>query len=120
MGVYRSMPHASNIVLCAGPDSPHAFDVIPLKPRNGMLDALCPTCRGYGEWNVEIDLVSFRSRRAVCDRCLGAGWVETGNDPVGFPDIELSPDGHPRWVTSYVPREDVADQDTSGGNLLAP
>ncbi|RYF10597.1 MAG: hypothetical protein EOO77_21210 [Oxalobacteraceae bacterium] len=114
------MSHGSNIVLCDGPDSPQAFDIIPLKPRNGALDARCPTCSGYGEWNVEIDLVSFRSKRAVCHRRLGAGWVETGSDPVGFPDIELSPDGKPQWVTSFVPRADVADEDLSNGNLLAP
>ncbi|MCC2977050.1 hypothetical protein LK533_10240 [Sphingomonas sp. PL-96] len=114
------MPHASNIVRCDGPDSPHAFDIIPLKPRNGMLDARCPVCRGHGEWNVEIDLVSFRSKRAVCDRCLGAGWVETGTDPVGIPDIELSPEGKPRWVVNYVPREDAGDEPASGSTLLEP
>lgn len=114
------MPHDSNIVLCDGPDSPHAFDVVTLKPRNGMLDARCPTCRGHGEWNIEIDLVSFRSRRAACGRCFGAGWVETGDDPVGIPDIEMSADGKPRWVTSYVPPDDVACGDTPDGNLLAP
>ena len=116
------MPHASNIVLCGGPDSPHAFDIVSLKPRNGSLDARCPHCRGYGEWNTEIDLVSFRCKRAVCGRCLGAGWVETGTDPVGYPDIELSAEGHPRWVTSYVPRADVDDDAGAGpgGNLLAP
>jgi hypothetical protein len=114
------MPQSSNIVLCDGPDSPHAFDIIPLKPRNGMLDARCPVCHGFGEWNTEIDLTSFRSKRAVCNRCFGAGWVETGSDPVGFPDIELSPQGEPRWVTNYVPREDIADEDISDNNLLAP
>ncbi|RZL83683.1 MAG: hypothetical protein EOP66_03600 [Sphingomonas sp.] len=114
------MPHASNVVHCDGPDSSHAFDVISLKPRNGMLDARCPKCSGYGEWNIEIDLVSFRSKRAICNRCLGAGWVETGNDPVGFPDIELSPEGYPRWVISYVPHEDVSEDDLSRGNLIAP
>ncbi|MBM7406362.1 MULTISPECIES: hypothetical protein [Sphingomonas] len=114
------MPHASNIVVCDGPDSPHAFDIIPLKPRNGMLDARCPICLGHGEWNTEIDLVSFRCKRATCDRCLGAGWVETGNDPIGVPDIELSPEGKPQWVINYVPREDVTQKDASGGNLLVP
>ena len=112
------MPHASNIVICDGPDSAHAFDNIALKPRNGMLDARCPTCRGYGEWNVEIDLVSFRSKRAACGRCYGAGWIETGNDPIGFPDIELSPDGKPQWVTNYVPHDAVPDDQLDGGNLL--
>ena len=46
------------------------------------------------EWNTEIDLVSFRCTRAICDRCLGAGWVETGSDPIAIADIILSPDGH--------------------------
>jgi hypothetical protein len=115
-----TMPHASNIVYPDGPDAPHAFDIVPLKPRNGTLDAMCPVCHGYGEWNVEIDLVSFRCKRAICDRCSGAGWVETGDDPVGFPDIELAPNGRPHWVTSYVPREDVNEDDLGGGNLLAP
>ena len=114
------MPHASNTVRCDGPDAPHAFDIIPLKPRNGTLDARCPVCRGHGEWNSEIDLISFRCKREVCDRCLGAGWVETGHDPVGFPDIELGPDGVARWVTHYVPRADVDETDIKGGNLLAP
>lgn len=112
------MAHAGNIVRCAGPDSPHAFDIIPLKPRNGALDALCPVCRGHGEWNTEIDLVSFRGTRAACDRCLGSGWVETGSDPVGFPDVERSLDGTPRWVTRYVPCDDVAEADVSDGPLL--
>lgn len=114
------MPHASNIVHPAGPDAPHAFDIIALKPRNGALDARCPVCRGYGEWNSEIDLVSFRCKRAICDRCHGAGWVETGSDPIGLPDIELSPKGHPQWVTRYFPRADIADADMPDGNLLAP
>lgn len=30
----------------------------------------------------------------MCDRWLGAGWEDTGPDRVGFPDIELSPDGN--------------------------
>lgn len=111
------MPHASNIVHPTGPDAPHAFDIIPLKPRNGTLDARCPACHGYGEWNIEIDLVSFRCKRAICERCLGAGWVETGTDPVGVPDIELSPEGNPEWVTRYVPHEDVADDSIADGNL---
>ncbi|SEN37998.1 hypothetical protein SAMN05192583_2665 [Sphingomonas gellani] len=114
------MPHASDIVTCDGPDSPHAFDIVPLKPRNGSLDAQCPVCRGHGEWNVEIDLVSFRCKRMICDPCLGAGWIETGSDPVGFPDIEMSPDGHPHWVVAYVPRKDVGEKNVSDGNLLAP
>ena len=95
------MPHASNIVFCDGPDSPNAFDTIPLQPRTGTLDALCPVCRGPGQWNTEIDLVSFRCRRMTCDACHGAGWVETGSDPVGLPDIVLGPTGHPQWTVRY-------------------
>ena len=102
------MPHASQIVQCDGPDSPHAFDIIPLQPRNGTLDAECPVCKGHGQWNAEIDLVSFRCKRVICDRCYGAGWVETGNDPIALPDIELSPGGYPQWVVRYLPGEDRA------------
>jgi hypothetical protein len=118
------MAHPSNIVTCNGPEDPHAFDIVPLQPRKGELDAQCPLCHGHGEWNTEIDLVSFRCKRAICGRCNGAGWVETGNDPVGYPDIEIAPDGHPRWVINYVPREDVAAEEAAdpadGGTLIRP
>jgi hypothetical protein len=114
------MPHESNLVHPEGPGAPHAFDIVSLKPRNGALDAQCPVCHGHGEWNAEIDLVSFRCKRAICHPCSGAGWVETGNDPIGLPDIELSAEGHPKWVTRYVPREDVVEGEVPDGNLLAP
>ncbi|MEG8053232.1 hypothetical protein QP185_08155 [Sphingomonas aerolata] len=104
---YAAMPHASNIVYCDGPDSPHAFDIVPLQPRNGSLDAMCPVCQGRGQWNTEIDLVSFRCKRAACDRCNGAGWVETGSDPVGLPDIVMSPQGTPQWTIRYPAPEDA-------------
>lgn len=96
------MPHASNIVHCAGPDDPHALDIVPLQLRTGTLDAPCPVCRGHGQWNSEIDLVSFRCKRAICGHCRGAGWVETGSDPVGVPDIETTVGGYPQWVTRIV------------------
>ena len=111
------MPHASNIVHPDGPEAPHAFDIIPLQPRNGSLDARCPVCRGHGQWNVELDLVSFRCKRAICGRCQGAGWVETGNDPIALPDIEMSAGGHAKWVTRFVARED-ADADAPGEGLI--
>jgi len=114
------MAHATKMRFCAGPDSPHAFDNVGLQPRNGSLDARCPLCRGHGQWNVEIDLVSFRCKRAICGRCLGAGWVETGSDPIALADIELSPDGDPMWVTRYVPRQDVAPEDKPKGPLPPP
>ena len=111
------MPHASNIVYCDGPDSPHAFDIVPLQPRNGSLDGMCPVCKGHGQWNTEIDLVSFRCKRMGCDRCFGAGWVETGTDPVGFPDIEMSPEGHPQWTIRYDAPESVPEVDPAGRGL---
>jgi hypothetical protein len=98
------MPHASNTVTCSGPESPHAFDNIPLCPRNGSLDAVCPVCKGHGQWNDQIDLVSFRCSRTICDCCHGMGWIETGDDPDAVPDIVLSPEGYPMWVTQLVPR----------------
>lgn len=99
------MPHASQIVYCMGPDSPHAFDIVPLQPRNGTLDARCAVCKGHGQWNIEIDLVSFRCVRASCDHCFGAGWVETGRDPIAVPDIVVTPEGHPQWIIRYIPCE---------------
>jgi len=72
------MPHASTVMYRDGPESPRAFDRVPLQPRNGALDALCPECHGDGGWNTEIDLASLRCRRANCDRCDRAGWAESG------------------------------------------
>lgn len=110
------MAHASNIVQCAGPDSPHAFENVPIQPRNGALDAKCPICHGYGQWNTQIDLVSFRSIRAICDECHGAGWVETGDDPVALPDIVMAPEGYPKWIVRYVAQRRV--ETTDHGNTL--
>ena len=112
------MSHASNTVTCAGPDSPHAFDNIALQPRNGTLDARCPICHGYGQWNTEIDLTSFRCQRAICGHCYGAGWVETGEDPVGLPDIVLAPEGYAKWIIRYVARDETAGADASPGRAL--
>ncbi|MGK6323157.1 hypothetical protein ACMGDM_08720 [Sphingomonas sp. DT-51] len=109
------MPHPSHVVRCAGPDAPHALDLVPLQPRNGALDARCPVCHGHGQWNVEIDLVSFRCQRAICPHCLGAGWVETGDDPIGHPDIVMSPEGYPKWVVDYEPTD--AHPDAAPGPL---
>ncbi|MES2452142.1 MAG: hypothetical protein V4610_16445 [Pseudomonadota bacterium] len=114
------MPHASMIVTCAGPDSPHAFDIVPLQPRNGTLDAMCPVCKGHGQWNSEIDLVSFRCKRVICDHCLGAGWAETGDDPIGLPDIEMTPGGYPQWTTRYVSAREMTEQDLDRARLIAP
>jgi len=77
---------------------------------------MCPVCQGRGQWNTEIDLVSFRCMRAACDRCHGAGWVETDSDPVGLPDIEISPGGYPRWTLRFEPADDSIrmDPETSG------
>jgi hypothetical protein len=103
------MAHASKIMTCAGPDAPHAFDHIPLQARHGALDCLCPVCHGHGAWNIEIDLISHRSKRHACDRCHGSGWIETGGDPVVGHDIAMTPQGYPKWGTrqiSGVPKRD--------------
>jgi len=97
------MAHASNIVFCQGPEDPHAFDIVPLAPRKGSLDAPCQTCRGHGQWNREIDLVSFRCKREICDVCLGSGWIETGDDAREVPDIIMTLEGYPRWITRVIP-----------------
>lgn len=100
------MPHESRIVTCATPQDAHAFDGVSVQPRTGELDAVCPVCVGHGEWNCEVDLVSLRSRRCICPKCDGRGWIETGDDPVPSPDIVLSPEGEPMWVTRLAPSDD--------------
>jgi hypothetical protein len=97
------MPHASNIVAGIKLGDDLAFFNIPLLPRNGALDAPCGVCAQHGQWNVELDLVSFRCKRAICDACFGSGWIETGNDARAIPDIVMSPSGHPMWITRYLP-----------------
>ena len=100
------MSHASAVLQCTGPTDPHAYDVIPVALREGSLDAMCPTCDGHGQWNTEIDLVSFRSKRTFCDHCLGSGWIETGTDAVMVPDIVMTPQGYPKWILRpYVETE---------------
>jgi hypothetical protein len=112
------MPHASNIVHCDGPDSPHAFDIVPLQPRKGALDAKCPICHGYGQWNVEIDLVSFRCKRAICEHCYGAGWIETGDDALAVPDVVLTPEGYPKWIVRYAPMDQVGTAEPATNPLI--
>ena len=99
-----------------GPNSAHAFDIVPLQPRKGSLDAMCRVCKGRGQWNTEIELVSFRCKRTACDRCHGAGWVETGSDPIGLPDIEIAPGGYPRWTLRFEPADEATqiDPETPG------
>lgn len=100
------MAHEQRLVTCSGPEDPHALDGIPLQPRTGELDKRCPKCRGHGQWNREIDLASHRSKRCLCDKCDGRGWIETGDDPVPSHDIALSPEGRPQWVTKLSPSDD--------------
>jgi hypothetical protein len=99
----RPMAHEKRIVECSGPDAPHALDGIPVQLRRGELDAPCPECRGHGQWNTQIDLVSHRSIRACCVACGGHGWIETGNDPVATHDIKRGADGRPQWVVRLNP-----------------
>ncbi len=94
---------------CSGPLDPHALHGIAIQPRHGDLDALCPQCAGRGQWNAEIDLVSQRSKRAMCDLCEGRGWIETGGDMVHTHDVVLSEDGYPQWVMRMDPPDELAD-----------
>lgn len=112
------MAHFSNLVDCAGPDAPHAFDTVPLQPRRDDLDKLCPVCHGHGQWNTQIDLASFRSTRTTCQFCHGEGWVETGQDLVGVPDIVMSPQGYAMWVIRHCRPDE--DSPPSKGPLAVP
>jgi hypothetical protein len=94
------MKHPSKLHICSGPEDTHAFDLIPKKLCSGKLDEPCLTCNQHGQWNVEIDLVSLRSKRTICNDCSGFGWVETGDDMIEFDDIILV-NGKPAWVKSY-------------------
>ena len=100
------MSHPSNIVHCTGPGDPHALDGISRRHRTGDLDKPCPACGGYGQWNVQIDLVSHRSIRHACAKCDGRGWIETGDDLVPSHDIERSEAGHPMWTVRLDPSDD--------------
>ena len=100
------MSHVPRIVTCSGPRDAHAFDGIPVRPRTGDLDKVCPVCAGHGQWNVELDLASQRSRRCICGKCDGRGWIETGDDPVPSPDIVMSAEGYPKWVVRLDPSDD--------------
>jgi DnaJ-class molecular chaperone len=98
-----SIVHEKRIVTCSGPHDPHALHGISVRPRSGDLDILCPACAGHGQWNSEIDLVSQRSKRTFCETCDARGWIETGDDLVHSHDIEMSEEGHPKWVTRLDP-----------------
>ncbi len=102
-----TVSHEKRIVQCAGPQDAHAFDGIPVQLRQGDLDARCPICSGYGQWNNEIDLASQRSKRHCCDKCDGRGWIETGDDLVPSHDIEMSDEGYPQWVVRLDPSDDA-------------
>ncbi len=101
------MAHEKLIIHCTGPQDAHALDGIPVRPRAGDLDVRCPTCAGFGQWNCEIDLASQRSKRHVCEKCDGRGWIETGDDLVPSDDIVMSPEGYPQWVVRLDPSDDV-------------
>ena len=100
------MAHETRIITCTGPQDPHALDGIPVLPRSGDLDRVCPICHGRGQWNSEFDLASQRSKRRICDKCDGRGWIETGDDLVPSHHVELSPQGYPMWVTRLDPSDD--------------
>lgn len=100
------MSHDKHIVTCSGPQDAHAFDGIPVRFRTGDLDKDCPVCAGHGQWNTEFNLATHRSKRCICHKCDGRGWIETGDDLVPSPDIEMSPEGYPKWVVRLDPSDD--------------
>jgi len=100
------MAHETRIVTCTGPADPHALDGIAVQPRSGQFDKACPLCAARGMWNVEFDLASQRSKRAICPKCDGHGWIETGDDPVPIHDTALSEHGYPIWITRLDPSDD--------------
>lgn len=94
------MSHGPVIVL-SGLQDPRALEGIPVQPRRGELDIVCPSCRGRGQYNVELH-PHGRSKREVCPDCRGDGWIETSGDATPAHDIALV-DGQPQWVTRYLP-----------------
>jgi hypothetical protein len=97
------MSHPSRIVTCSGPHDPHALHGISVQLRSGDLDIMCAECAGHGQWNIEIDLASQRSKRQSCGSCEGRGWIETGNDMVRSHDIIMTDEGYPKWVVRLDP-----------------
>ncbi len=100
------MAHETRIIICTGPHDPHALDGIAVQPRFGDMDQACPQCHARGMWNREFDLASQRSKRTICDKCDGRGWIETGDDLVPSHDVALSEEGYPMWVTRMEPSDD--------------
>jgi hypothetical protein len=108
------------VVFLSGPQDPRALEGIPVRGRHGDLDVPCPTCKGRGQYNVELH-PHGRSKREVCPDCRGDGWIETTGDATAIPDIVLV-NGQPQWVTRYVPidnshlhRPGDKDEKASGG-----
>ena len=56
----------------------------------------------------------------ACDRCHGAGWVETGSDPIGLPDIVMAPGGYPQWTIRFDAGADSIDIDPAKPGLAEP
>jgi len=87
------------VTILSGPQDPRAHEGIPVQPRRGDLDVLCPTCKGRGQYNVELH-PHGRSKREACHDCMGQGWIETTGDAVPIHDIVLV-NGQPQWVTRH-------------------
>jgi hypothetical protein len=102
------MPNHGPVLTCQGPDDPPALDDIPVRAREGNLDAICPTCHGRGQWNREI-YGQGRTIRHGCDQGMGLGWLETGDDAIAVPDIILGPNGGPKWITRLIPAAEQGD-----------
>lgn len=91
------------IVVLSGPQDPRAHEGIPVQPRRGDLDTPCPSCKGRGQYNVELH-PHGRSKREPCPDCHGEGWIETSGDLTPVLDIECV-DGVAQWVTRYEAKD---------------
>lgn len=77
------------------PEHPDAFVDHVLREPSGDLTKLCPTCKGYGGWNLRLNAYPLHDRedtaenrhkfshfRASCSHCNGWGYVhQTENCP---------------------------------------
>jgi hypothetical protein len=91
------------IVVLSGPQDPRAHEGIPVQARRGDLDTPCPSCKGRGQYNVELH-PHGRSKREPCPDCHGEGWIETSGDLTPVLDI-VCVDGVAQWVTRYEAKD---------------
>jgi hypothetical protein len=65
------------------PESPGAFDDLPILARPPMADTtiVCPKCKGHGGWNLRLNTYGpGKHFQASCNQCNGWGYVRPGRD----------------------------------------